>query len=1561
MLSSEFPQEQLDQLCNEILTTIEYSEWKLLNWGFVEPRSDLRTTLPTLLKGLSERGRTLWDEAQQFDITTDDVLHNLIERCLLFKDTLSEREVYRSRFAETIRLLSLLRQRFSYTDWQTASRLVSDLKIDLRRRSYPQRTITSHTMIQSLRQLGANALYTGAVECLLRDQQGSTLKLARFQQEAILQQYSILHPRQGMPLHSDRGLVIGAGTGSGKTKAFYIPAMAEIAATLTETPYVRALAIYPRIELLKDQFAEAFQEARKLDDFLIQHKPRIITIGAYYSDTLPTVKFLLDASKTGTIYGWRKGTHGWECPFFSCPNSQHPHQSLVWYYEDVKHENAENQQKRYGAYARLRCPDCYFQTQAHQLILTREQMTHNPPDLLFTTTEMLNRRLSRTEEHPLFGIDTGQVPSPRLLLLDEIHTYEGLTGTQVAYLLRRWRHARSRQRYVTLCCVGLSATLTNAEAFFARLTGIATSHVSYVHPKDQDMEEEGIEYNLVLKGDPVSGTSLLSTSIQTVMLLGRMLDKSETEPSRYAYGQKIFAFTDKLDVLNRWFHIEQDAETTKVLSKYRRSQPGDISEIRTKKQQAGQLWKACELIGHSLSSPLRLDLTSSQNRGVDARANLVIATSTLEVGFNDPTVGAVIQHKAPRSLASFLQRKGRAGRDRRMRPWMAVVTSAYGRDRWAFQHAESLFSPTLSDMHLPLDNYYVRKMQATFAFMDWLALKLKDETRSSSIDIWDLLRSDEKKRSDFLQQQRQVACKVIEEVLNGSLRDHLALYLQQSLGLSDQQVIHSIFWEEPRSLLFEVLPTILRQLESSWQRLKGNQVEVWADHTANYPLPDFVSPNLFADLQAPEVSLHLPSDIQERFDKQKQRIKTVTERPDEQLPLLQCLKEFAPGNINKRYARHNRLQEAHWLEISDDVSLQNGKLPLSLLSIEYDSVPQPLHIEGKSYYIYRPYAYTLKQVPKEVKQTSIAHIGWHSHFIPKQLHYDTQSEAIEPNASKEEQIILPQRSVWHTFFTRINSYTQLNGTVVEVARLATDVQVETRYQGKKPARRLWLEFTQNEQPAGLGFVHYVDALAFHIQPLAVDQLLQHIYWPTLYRSLGPTFFHYKLQHDPRIIAAKLSIFEIEWLWQLEFSMLVAAAVATGCSLEQAAQIVRSQRLSLADRTMKVIFQSQQLEDYDEEKISWLHEKLKTLLGDLQMQQALDACEPVLWHWQDEQLPGWLQQCHASSLGSTLFNALAELAPDIDPDELALDIQDNTIWISEMIPGGIGIISKIVDILTTRPYDFELQMFDTLHYCERQQLATQLQQVSYLSMQKDRALLDLFTTIRSDMDLPRQEHTLSLLKAVLEARGIPATRELVVALHARFLRPNSDSDTDALIATLVDFWQREEQRLGCAIDLRVIAVAALKKDEIKQQVESILVRINGTDKVEENQIFNLFQSLLWLPCTDSCLDCIERQYQFQDFVKPSRALLLTLLEPRTQYISYDEPNWQEQMQQQLSAHYTAHLRCSQEQLEECKQTVVTLLTTPVDIGFQLLYPVVEHITRTGLVWTLKLSIREFAHA
>ena len=92
--------------------------------------------------------------------------------------------------------------------------------------------------------------------------------------------------------------------------------------------------------------------------------------------------------------------------------------------------------------------------------------------------------------------------------------------------------------------------------------------------------------------------------------------------------------------------------------------------------------------------------TSSQDTGVARDADVIVATASLEVGYNDPEVGAVLQHKAPRDMASFLQRKGRAGRRRTMRPWTVVVLSDYGRDRLAYQGYDLLFDPVETVQYL---------------------------------------------------------------------------------------------------------------------------------------------------------------------------------------------------------------------------------------------------------------------------------------------------------------------------------------------------------------------------------------------------------------------------------------------------------------------------------------------------------------------------------------------------------------------------------------------------------------------------------------------------------------------------------------------------------------------------------------------------------------------------------------------------------------------------------------------------------------------------------------------
>lgn len=88
----------------------------------------------------------------------------------------------------------------------------------------------------------------------------------------------------------------------------------------------------------------------------------------------------------------------------------------------------------------------------------RQQILANPPDILLTNYVMLELILTRPAEKPLVESAKGL----RFLVLDELHSYRGRLGADVAMLVRRAREAFGAE---CLQCVGTSATLAGAGTF----------------------------------------------------------------------------------------------------------------------------------------------------------------------------------------------------------------------------------------------------------------------------------------------------------------------------------------------------------------------------------------------------------------------------------------------------------------------------------------------------------------------------------------------------------------------------------------------------------------------------------------------------------------------------------------------------------------------------------------------------------------------------------------------------------------------------------------------------------------------------------------------------------------------------------------------------------------------------------------------------------------------------------------------------------------------------------------------------------------------------------------
>ena len=96
----------------------------------------------------------------------------------------------------------------------------------------------------------------------------------------------------------------------------------------------------------------------------------------------------------------------------------------------------------------------------------RAHITARPPDILLTNYVMLELILTRHDELPLINAAQGL----RFLVLDELHTYRGRQGSDVALLVRR---VRDRLAAEQLQCVGTSATLAGVGTYDEQRTEVA--------------------------------------------------------------------------------------------------------------------------------------------------------------------------------------------------------------------------------------------------------------------------------------------------------------------------------------------------------------------------------------------------------------------------------------------------------------------------------------------------------------------------------------------------------------------------------------------------------------------------------------------------------------------------------------------------------------------------------------------------------------------------------------------------------------------------------------------------------------------------------------------------------------------------------------------------------------------------------------------------------------------------------------------------------------------------------------------------------------------------------
>ena len=1531
--------EQRTKLLVDFLDDIEEVELRLLSWGVVDQgftEDEIR-----------ERAATFLDARQAWSLfpTEDTLLDELIGLTWLFRTPPHDAR-WRSRFAEGVRLFARLRQLFPDHlighAWLGAATLVSDYRVLSRPRQYPKRNISPASFIAELQ---SPEIPLAAVQFL--SQLLPTLPapgFSKFQLEAT--QRILKEAASGRA----SGTIVGAGTGSGKTWAFYLPAFALLYADNLSKPGVRCVALYPRKELLKDQFTEALRSAELTAPFFKHRHGRPLRLGTLFSDTP------YDSSdKSLADKNWSQVGGEFICAFALCPECA---SDVIWSRAD-----------RISGIHRLRCAvsTCGWSAGDDALALSRDRLTSKLPDVLFTTTEMLNQRMGDARFGKLFGVSAPV--SPRLVLLDEVHTYGGVHGAQVAMLLRRWQWlAKMRAHFV-----GLSATLLNAGDFFASLTGLPVGDVAEIAVRGQDMEEEGREYMLALRADASSRSATLSTTIQAAMLLGRLLEPPNSSKPPI-YGRKVFCFTDSLDIVNRLLFAMKDAEG------WQRARPGgSLANLRypmlpdgQERFDAGQSWDVCQSIGHNLQMRLpgatgagapagsgrrglRIDRTSSQDAGTARDAQLVVATASLEVGYNDPFVGGIIQHKCPADPAAFLQRKGRAGRKREMRPWTLIVLSDFGRDRLAFQAYDDLFNPVLSPRELPVGNPYIQRMHAAHALLDWLARTVFEvnawhDTAGPALggEPWVINRRE---------RQDRLALALRDLLNNPAKRKDLREYLKGALRLSEASV-ERLLWEPPRSLLLEVVPTLERRLRTNWQ---AGGVE-GADLHGRSPLPEFVSNTLFSELLLPEVQVLLPP------------ARLGGEEFEEHMPVAQALREFAPGKVSRRFGVEHAHQR-HWIEINaEDPGLVFLEAVCERQWIECGQMRMARHRGAKeSVRCVQPLVWRVTTPPKEILDSSSARLKWHTEI-------SSEHSGLSIN--------IPPKHAWETQISSVDAFLNSRAEPMRVRRFAYGGEATIRSDDGNSVQRhfsfsLGDASIKEELPAAVGFIVEVDAIKIRLKVPDTASILAAAARPELLPGLRISYFKQLLAASPGLDGLA-NVFQRTALALVIPSMLACRSQAAGSTLPEAWEFLQASNFedpvvdavlgSLAS-PLSALLRGPDQQDAEEAEEGGEtaaghaahHDGPETRSGELRQLLrgaptlvAINEAIRVLWSPPDLTWLPWLRERHDSTIAHLFLEALLEICPDADERELLLDLQpsnegaERIFWITERSIGGSGVL----DTFTRGMLDDPRRLFELMDHMVEP--ADAERNDSFWRIFTNRLIADpegpLAAEVRRFRDAAGHEArraALTRLIGALSQVGCPASPGFINGISARFIRPGSSPQTDLLVHSLLQHQQELETALGLELDSRLHAFMASQPERLPNEIWAAAPQDPTID--QQRMCMNVAESIFW----ERGVFLRERLHQtwneFADLPPADASLLACLRTVDFQSVDLSQEGWREALVAALSQDGVAALSAPLASGPSLRETLTDLMIRRVEAGVLILDVRVRRILQRNGRWFVLLEL------
>ncbi|KAK4204078.1 putative ATP-dependent helicase [Triangularia verruculosa] len=292
--------------------------------------------------------------------------------------------------------------------------------------------------------------------------------------------------------------------------------------------------------------------------------------------------------------------------------------------------------------------------------------------VVFTNPDMLHLTILPQEEKW-----RGFLQNLRFVVVDELHVYNGLMGSHVAYVMRRLRRicAALGNRH-ELRFVSCSATVANPGAHFERIFGIEEEGRVRVVEVDGSPSgrKEFLCWNTPYKdpGDPASGRG--NAAVECARLFCQLVLR----------GVRVIAFC----------RVRAQCEVL----------------IQTVREELERLGRG-EVVGRVMG--YRGGYTAQDRRRIESemfegKLLGIVATTALELGVDIGTLDCVITWGFPYTISNLRQQSGRAGR-RNKDSLSILVGDSFATDQHYMNNPDELFTKPNAALQVDLDNMLVKE------------------------------------------------------------------------------------------------------------------------------------------------------------------------------------------------------------------------------------------------------------------------------------------------------------------------------------------------------------------------------------------------------------------------------------------------------------------------------------------------------------------------------------------------------------------------------------------------------------------------------------------------------------------------------------------------------------------------------------------------------------------------------------------------------------------------------------------------------------------------------------